>query len=467
MRETSRFKFNYFIRIILFFVLLVPSFTILGADYAESETITIEHPTLLRESSFFGRSASLLGYLDKGDKAEILSIDTDKVYGVGMKVRVTSGVKKGVVGWIYYAKDPEKRKVSVQDKNGETILHNSSDFFEEFNDQAKKFKARGIHVFKSTPGQNPVVLRESPSTIWKKIKSGAYQVDNDQDQGGPLIPIKKTYTGKDGRKRSLTFYMERDVNELMSLPEEVKEGLKIPISCFEPPTMADGPEAHFSNWLPGCEILSTRLDTNSYNELSACLGSIKAAALEGAGSNMNIDRDVVYKNLYSKLNSKEQEFAAMTLTSFGEAGILAPPLEEMVMIMKVLNNRKNYAINKGFDQANELDVATQHMQFSMWNKNDPNWKRALKANTDNPHTVNSLKAYIKYQNADYSSNTEVNKIYHYHTEYVQPDWSRGETHNPVTINNNLLKQTGRRHMFFESIPWSFRYHSTKREMVGN
>jgi hypothetical protein len=128
MRETSRIKFYYLKRIMLFFVLLVPSFSIFGADYAESETITIEHPTLLRESSFFGRSASLLGYLDKGDKAEILSIDTDKVYGVGMKVRVTSGVKKGVVGWIYYAKDPEKRKVSVQDKNGETILHNSSDF---------------------------------------------------------------------------------------------------------------------------------------------------------------------------------------------------------------------------------------------------------------------------------------------------------------------------------------------------
>jgi hypothetical protein len=436
-----------------------------AADFQGPDTVVITEEMALRSSSFFGGSFPKSGILEKGTKGKILEIDTNKVYGVGVRIRITEGPKKGKVGWVYYATNPNKRKIDILDINGKSVDYNRKEFFPNFRRDAKTLKEKGYQVF-DTNSDTPIVLKETPKTIWNKVSTGEYRIDNSRDQGGPRIPIIREYRDTAGNSREVTFYIDRDIERMLTLPSSIQEGLKIPLNCFERREALSGPEGKFDDWLPGCEELGMKLNENSYKKLSACMDSIKKTVLNGAGSGMNINRDVVYKNLYSKLNKKEQEFAAMTLTSFGEAGILAPPLEEMVMIMKVLNNRKEYAINKGFEHANELDAALQPYQFSMWNKKDPNWKRALRANDDNPHTKNSIKAYIQYQNSDYRSNTKVNKIYHYHTDYVAPDWSRGVRSNPVEINGKSLKQRGKRHLFYSNIAWSFKYNSTKKSLIG-
>ncbi len=456
-----------FSSVLFFLVSLLLSIDTLSADLVKKspKTIVVTSDTALRGSSFFGNSKTMAGFLEKGTKAEILSIDTDKVYGAGVRVRITSGPHIGKVGWVYYAKDPSKRKISFLGKEGDPVDFDQDNFSDEIDNVKNHYDKLGFRVF-STKSKKPAVLRETEDDIWDKVFTGEYQIDNDQDQGGPRLPIKRTFIDANGNPQSHVIYIDRNVNRLMALPTQIREGLAIPISCLDKPGPANGPEAFYKDWLPGCDILSTKLYGNSYKKLQACMNSIKKTALQGAGSGNNINRDIVYKNLYSKLNKKEQEFAAMTLTSFGEAGILAPPLEEMVMVMKILNNRKNYAINKGFDQANELDSALQHKQFSMWNKKDPNWKRALRASEGNPQTENSIKAYIQYQNSSYSSNTEVNKIYHYHTNYVSADWSAGKTHNPVKVNGKLLKQKGTRHKFFAKVPWSFKYNKEKKKHLA-
>lgn len=465
MQTLSRYSHS------LIFTFIFSLFFTLGSTQAAKpkfegpSTVVISETTALRSSSFFGGGKSASGLLEPGTTGQVLEIDTNKRYGVGVRIRVLDGPKKGLVGWVYYATNPNKRKIDIKDVNGTSVDYSRRDFFPNFRRDAKKLKREGYHVY-DTSSDKPIVLKESSEQIWDKIGQGEYQIDNSRDQGGAKIPVLRTYRDNTGAERTISFYVDRDVRRILDLPRAIRSGANLVVECNEMPGLAEGPEAHYDDWKPGCEELGMKLSSNSYKKLSQCMDSIKKVVLKGAGSGMNLNRDIVYKNLYTKLNKKEQEFAAMTLTSFGEAGILAPPLEEMVMIMKVLNNRKEYAVNKGYEQANELDAALQPWQFSMWNKNDPNWKRALKANEDNPHTVNSIKSYIQYQNSDYKSNTKVNKIYHYHTEYVAPDWSSGKKANPVNINGKNLKQKGRRHLFYSNIAWSFKYNNTKKSLIG-
>jgi hypothetical protein len=87
----------------------------------------------------------------------------------------------------------------------------------------------------------------------------------------------------------------------------------------------------------------------------------------------------LYKNLYSKLNKKEQELAGLVFTSHGEAR--SGNHAERVMVMKVMSNRARYGREeeKGgpYPDAAPLDSALQSWQFSMYNKGDHNWISAL------------------------------------------------------------------------------------------
>jgi len=435
-------------------------------DIKTAKSIVVNSGMYLRQHSFFAPSTKNLGYMQKGTKAEVLSIDTDKAFGVGLQVRITEGPNAGEVGWVYYAKDPKNRTLDILDQDGEKYNIPFKNFFKKIKTQAKKIKERGYRIF-NTRADSPVVIRESDDQIWDKIYSGEYQIDNESDQGGAKIPVKGEYIDYAGNRKSETIYVDRDIKRLMKLPSKIKEGLAIPIECLEKPAPATDIMPSGTKWIKGCEALGTKLSSSSEEKLALCMANIKKIVIEGAGKSPNMNRDVVFKNLYSKLNAKEQEFAAMTFTANGEAGVLAPPLEEMVMIMKVLNNRKNYAINNGYPDANELDAALQPWQFSMWNKNEKNWQNVLNDSAHSPNTRHSISAYIRYQNSTYESNAPVNKMYHYHTDYVTADWSDGKSHNPVKVNNKLLKQKGKiRHKFYANIAWSFKYNKTKKEHLA-
>ena len=94
----------------------------------------------------------------------------------------------------------------------------------------------------------------------------------------------------------------------------------------------------------------------------------------------------------------EQEFLASMVTSIGEAGILAPPPEEMVAIMMVLKNRKEDAQQNGYKNANMLDAALQSLQFSMYNRGAHHWSDALNRSNSDSQTQYAFDAFIKFKN---------------------------------------------------------------------
>ncbi len=219
-------------------------------------------------------------------------------------------------------------------------------------------------------------------------------------------------------------------------------------------------------WLPHCSVLSKAVTENDTDELSLCLQSIKDTVLKGNRDRRGLpsNRNAILTNLFLKLNPKEQEFAALTLTAFGEAGILTPPEEEMVAVMKVIRNRRDYARKYGHENATDLDAAIQPWQFSMCNANDNNWKEALRASPKNKFTQRSVSAFVKFKNAKYRPPEIVDKIYHYHIEYVKTAaWSRGKRPASLTINDVKISAGRRRHDFFKDIAWSFKLSSYRKK----
>ena len=126
-----------------------------------------------------------------------------------------------------------------------------------------------------------------------------------------------------------------------------------------------------------------------------------------------------------------------------------------MVIMKVLSNRARYGRDKGHADANELDAALQPWQFSMYNKNDPNWKRTVKAGQGDSQTKNAIKAYILYQNTQIADASTMNRVYHYHTNYVNPNWKDLSKRVVPVLNGQRIKTTGTHHLFFKDIAWSF------------
>ena len=105
--------------------------------------------------------------------------------------------------------------------------------------------------------------------------------------------------------------------------------------------------------------------------------------------------------MFDRLNNYEQRFIAMIFTSFGEARGLKPVQANLTKVMKVLENRRVDANRRGLSKFNELDAALQPWQFSMYNENDVNWRKALDASPHSGAMQDSIKAFINFQEEDF------------------------------------------------------------------
>lgn len=491
--------------------------TLLASDFPSN--LTISQSTELREVSYFEGGFNILGFLNPGDQANILSIDTSHEGGVAFQVRISSGAQSGKVGWIFYPEDESKQNFDLKDPKGKKVTapkkendskagkskaegsekseigidgksrnvdmsktgietfssadskgkkeaeYKESPFVEYFQNMKSKMKkvSKGVASYPAVPERLTKIKPEKE--IWDEAIKGEMKIDVDRYDGGPYIPFTKTVKDSSGYKQKTTYWTKSEPKELMRMPLKIATALKEKQRACKEEAEANPelikPKVVAGKWQPHCKVLAAdKIGDFLYNEISNCLESIKESIIKGAkNKDGSLNRERVFKNLYNNLNKKEQEFAALTLTAFGEAGILAPPLEEMVMVMKVVSNRAAYAREKGFAEANELDSALQKAQFSMYNKNDPSWQRAIKSGHGHPHTINSIKSYILYHNTNIENAREVEKVYHYHTNYVSPDWKETSKIVKPVLNGKNLKQSGTRHLFFKNIPWSFRHNS--------
>jgi uncharacterized protein YraI len=207
-------------------------------------------------------------------------------------------------------------------------------------------------------------------------------------------------------------------------------------------------------WLPGCEILQRRNFRDSdQRHLQTCFSSIQNAVMAG-----NPSRGNAFRRMYQRLNEAEQRFLAHTLTAMGEI----PPnfaMEEMQIVMKVIDNRLDYARARSRSRnANALDVALQPWQFSMYNADINLWRTNLQSGPNSRHRANAIRAYMGYQEARFTPPEQVDRVYHYHANYVSPNWRNNNRIVRPLVNGTGLRQSGTRHIFYRDIAWSFRHN---------
>lgn len=256
-----------------------------------------------------------------------------------------------------------------------------------------------------------------------------------------------------------------------------------PSSIFEQTRPVPRPslEQQQGNWKAGCGVLANESQlTNAHQQtLERCILSIQHAIVQGArNANGSLNRAAVFRNLYRKLNPMEQKFAAMIFTAQGEAQIITrgrpPQLQEMSSVMKVVENRMNASNQRG-RQFNQLDVVLDPMQFSMYNANDQSWRRVLDPGRSDSYS-NAVGAYLQFLKADFQPKPDIDRVYHYHANYVLPNWESqrkmvtpivdGKRTRPAPSAYNERTRVGRReiaksfsrvrHIFYKDIAWSKR-----------
>lgn len=446
--------------------------------------ITITKNTSLRKSSYFGRKDyNWIGALNAGDSLTILDYDNNKRYGVGVKIYVNSGQNKGKYGWVYFHRKEENRSMVMKDMVGASIAvpFNTAKYF----NQARQYDYRDTKATHIVINQGPednqkraIDFSEDHGEVWSKIANGQYKIDVDNYDGGPMLPVIAKKEIGNGKFKKITIWIPKEDTSLIKVASEISKKINTPIfkhcnsgilmpdnsakvSGVAVRTMTSVTTEHHGKWLPGCQALQDQITNESYKQLSVCLASIKKKVLSGNKKGTWINRKGLYTSLFKHLNPKEQEFAAMTLTAYGEAGVLAPPLKEMVGIMKVLENRKKYAISKGYKSINELDIALHSLNFSMYNYSDPMWKRAIRASPQDPDAINSINSYIKFKNSSFDFKKS-DKIYHYYSSILdrkgrsKPNWAKASKEIKMQVDGVSLKSKGLRHRFFRNIAWEFK-----------
>lgn len=186
-------------------------------------------------------------------------------------------------------------------------------------------------------------------------------------------------------------------------------------------------EYNGDQYISGCEVLaSEKLSEADKESLQKCISNIryKIAPTAGRGGLIKTPEghQQLLKNMFARLNPKEQVFAAKVFTSIGETESLKNTADYMG-VMKVLENRARLARQRSKDGVyNELDVALAHKQFSMYNYDDPVWKRIFDPNQrlSGDTTNKVLDALITMDNIDTS---KFNNAYLYHANYVNPKWN--------------------------------------------
>lgn len=218
---------------------------------------------------------------------------------------------------------------------------------------------------------------------------------------------------------------------------------------------------HQANWLPHCEVLATQPNRQGdFDRLNLCYNSIRDEILRGL-NRQNPNRNEAFRRMYRRLNEREQHFLAMTLTALGESGILTrgpnPNLDEMTIVMKVIENRTREANRRNRGGVNELDIVLQDRQFSMYNRGEHLWSSGLKRSTGDSQRRNAIASYIRHQNISYD-NPDIDRVYHYHANYVSPGWRVTRNIVRPTVNGVGLRSQGTRHIFYRDIRWGFQHN---------
>ena len=195
--------------------------------------------------------------------------------------------------------------------------------------------------------------------------------------------------------------------------------------------------AYNGEYLEGCESLKDdEVKEENKAALKTCIQSIRLAIAVGNARNSDgsLNRTNLYKNMFTKLNPKEQAFAGKFFTAVGEVEILDNKADYM-SIMKVLKNRARFARQKeGDTKYNELDAALADWQFSMYNSAEPGWRKVL-----DPGKAMSSKTIDGVLDAmvtlDKTDTSKYDNVYMYHANYVTPkDWDWNLLSEPFSID---------------------------------
>lgn len=209
-----------------------------------------------------------------------------------------------------------------------------------------------------------------------------------------------------------------------------------------------------TEWKPGCEVLNQAVTPSSREKLVQCLSSIKQLVMTEARSGSSLSNSKMRQVLKNRLNAKERQYAALIFTAYGEARGTRPPVENQMMVMKVIENRVRHARERQGKNPDEMDIALQPYQFSMYNADDPNWRKMF----DSPVAGNqgfsdAVDAFIGLSNSAFSPQGVADNIYHYHTPSLQGrvDWSRGRRSAPMSVNGEQASA----HLWYANVPWSY------------
>ena len=381
-------------------------------------------------------------------------------------VTATSGVSKGQSGWT----QAEAISTSLQGQQAyENATGPNTQVRENAMDRAILDALAEGKAQKQELNQEHLTPR-TDDEIWEGTsgENPRYKIALDRYDGGDYIPFYQDSFDEFGTRTRTYHYVRADSETaLRGITRLSAENQRV-ISTRQSTYCQSGIHQTYSgnegNWIPSCEVLQNQNLTPAHSaQLSSCALNIQKAITQNGSS-----RSSIFRSLYSKLNSREQEFAAMIFTSYGESG--GENHADQIMVMKTLNNRARYAQEKGFREANELDAALQPWQFSMYNaQNGANWDKVLNRRDPsrpgrllsdevyNSAINKSVESYILYRNTEFSKEGTTNRIYHYLTPTAArtTSWVHQGTRVHPQVKNN--SPTG--HQFYVGVPWTFRYNN--------
>ena len=226
----------------------------------------------------------------------------------------------------------------------------------------------------------------------------------------------------------------------------------------------------------GCPELKKNPSTWNNEIMFSCFQYLRSVITNGKNKD-SLNRDQVLSKLY-QLEPHEQELMGMVLTSYGE--VRGSDINESFLVMQTLLNRAKTAQKRGCKLANALDTATQNLQFSVWNRKDPNWKKAVSLEEEEYDEEKKMRAllnvYKRFKNNDFKiapqDKATFEKITHFRTKKIPkvPEWGgANRAIKTIRLNGKDAGSTGNMkvlHYFFKDTPWSFRYNINRPQRQG-
>lgn len=133
---------------------------------------------------------------------------------------------------------------------------------------------------------------------------------------------------------------------------------------------------------------------------------------------------------------RELEIDTLARTIWGESR--GEGQTGMEAVANVVLNRVKVAQDHGGKYwwgANIIQVCQKPYQFSCWNRSDPSFKKLQAVDTDNVHFKTCLRIARRAVIGALPDHTQ--GATHYHADYVDPYWARGETPT-ITIGRHIF-----------------------------